>query len=188
MTDKERLRRELQEATARFLDAGKTIKRPKQTSKQVPIAELRNIKNSRTSARKAMEKFAKDRVDNKIPLRDFLHHQAKFLRKIEPAGERWFYALFNKSKLKQYDDIQNHPFAGFIPDIINHRLRYVIEIQDRTHDQPARIARDKKKLEKLLHSGYRVFYVRAWNHSSYEQFLSFFSNYLKIKTPKTQTG
>jgi hypothetical protein len=99
-----------------------------------------------------------------------------------PASEKWFLALYKEHKLLRNSDRFNEPFADVcIPDIVNHELRYIIEVQDPTHKKVERIVKDARKNVLFAKSGYRAFYVWAWDHLSFDAFLPVFKEFLRYK-------
>lgn len=94
-----------------------------------------------------------------------------------PASDQWFLSLYREHKVFEGDDLINEPFCGFIPDILNKRLRYIIEVQDPTHKKLSRIIKDAKKNVAYRGVGFRVFYIWAWDHNSFDAFLEQFKEF-----------
>lgn len=92
------------------------------------------------------------------------------LAKSLPASEQWFHGLYRDSRLAHPADELNKIFMNFIPDVVNHSLRYVIEVQDPSHLQAKRARRDRHKAKVWGREGYRVFAVWAWNEESFNAF------------------
>ena len=107
-----------------------------------------------------------------------LRRFSKQLNKNLPASDLWFLSLYKAHGLLREDDLFNEPFENTcIPDVVNHILRYIIEVQDPTHKLKERIIRDAKKNALFAKSGYRTFYVWAWDHYSFDAFLEQFKEF-----------
>lgn len=99
--------------------------------------------------------------------RAWLKNRAKELNADLPWSEVWFnehYSLY-----KSVDDIPNKAWARYIPDIINHRYKYIIEVDGSVHQLPKVMKRDKKKDKKFQQLGYAVIRVTAYNMDSFNE-------------------
>lgn len=88
------------------------------------------------------------------------------LEKNLPNSEIWFREIYHKCNLKDKFDEYNRPFEHYIPDIINHRYKYIIEIDGSIHDLENIKKRDIKKDFKFKSKGYQVIRVIAYNINS----------------------
>lgn len=94
-----------------------------------------------------------------------------------PKSERWFMAEYQEVGLFLKSDQNNKPFGNYIPDIVNHSYKYVIEIHDPGHNLADRKLRDEVKEKAWKRLGYAVFIVWAWNLLSFEKFAREMSDY-----------
>lgn len=95
-------------------------------------------------------------------LKDF----AKNLQKNLAKSEVWFFG--NYLKLKHKNDLFNCPFQNqYIPDILNHKYKYIIEIDGSIHDTPKQKQKDIKKDLFYKKFKYRVFRVKAFQKESF---------------------
>lgn len=70
--------------------------------------------------------------------------------------------------MKLKSDKSNVTFMGFIPDVINHRYRYIIEIDGSYHLKPEQAQRDKLKDDVFRRSGYKVFRLKAYSDACFQ--------------------
>lgn len=82
-----------------------------------------------------------------------------------PKSEIWFYNLYKKSP----NDKFNCPFGPYIPDVINHFFKYVIEIDGSIHDRNDIKAKDKIKENFYRSKGYEVYRIKAFNLASFNE-------------------
>lgn len=95
---------------------------------------------------------------------------ARELKANMPKSEIWFHDLRASDGIIIHGEDWNEPFCGFIPDVINRKFGYIIEVQDPTHKAPERIEKDRIRLNVFKSHGYMVFEVWAWNDDSYQKF------------------
>lgn len=91
-----------------------------------------------------------------------------FAREIEeqlPASERWFREFWLSNGLLDDEDRFNEPFGKRIPDLVNHKFKYVIEIDGAIHNSPRQMRIDASKDRFYDSKGYSVLRVRAFNMS-----------------------
>jgi very-short-patch-repair endonuclease len=98
-----------------------------------------------------------------------IHEKAKFLNENLAKSEKWFHTLWERHDMKHEDDQFNHPFIGLIPDCINHKFKYVIEIDGSIHIKKHVKEWDNHRDRKFLREGYQVFHVEAYK---YDQFVA----------------
>lgn len=82
-----------------------------------------------------------------------------------PASEVWF-----QHKYKPYqdpDDDFNKPIFFRIPDVLNQRFKYIIEIDGSIHKKTKIQETDKHKDELFQKRGYKVIRVKAYCESSF---------------------
>lgn len=90
---------------------------------------------------------------------------AQNLRDNLPHSEKWFFSLY-----KRYEwpgDTSNGCFAGRIPDIINKKFKYIIEIDGSIHDRKDIQELDKIKTKKFESLGYIVIRVKSYSLESF---------------------
>ena len=161
--------------------AKKRLRRARETLDRIAPAPKRRSGFHVNSAQTAHYKPVKPKTPF-LPMSEILKRYAAKLNGNFPVSEKWFLALYKEHGLLHASDKFNEPFADVcIPDIVNHELRYIIEVQDPTHKKTERIIRDAKKNVLFAKSGYRAFYVWAWDHASFDAFLSIFKEFLRIK-------
>lgn len=114
----------------------------------------------------------------RTPKRLYCKALAKALRTDLPYSEQWFWSKYESKK--DIADRSNVYFGGYIPDIINSNYKYVIEVDDSSHNTSEGIARDIKKNAQYERLGYKVFRVIAFNTNSYDKFI------LELNEFKTQ--
>jgi very-short-patch-repair endonuclease len=82
----------------------------------------------------------------------------EFALKLEsnlPKSERWFRKLWETNNFRDAYDRYNHPWCRRIPDLVNHKYRYIIEIDGSYHDLESQKTIDAKKD--------RFFRIKAYN-------------------------
>jgi len=98
--------------------------------------------------------------------KEYLDRLAKRLEENLPKSEVWFRSIYERHGLKLESDKYNQPWFKRIPDIVNHDLKYVIEIDGSIHEKKEQIARDRKKDRFYENKNYRVFRVKAYDNES----------------------
>lgn len=89
------------------------------------------------------------------------------LRNNLPESEKWFWREWEAAGMKDPDDKCNEVFARFIPDVVNEKFKYVIEVDGSIHQKKEVKKRDEKKDKAFSSRGFEVFRVEAYD---YEQF------------------
>lgn len=92
-----------------------------------------------------------------------LQRYAKKLNSFIPKSELWFRKLWKEQGMKDKLDQYNSPFGKYIPDVINRKYRYIIEIDGSVHNDPAVQFNDKLKDEYYTSRNYKVFRITAYN-------------------------
>ncbi len=84
-----------------------------------------------------------------------------------PKSEVWFRNLYEKH-YKLIEDEYNVIYKNrYLPDVINHGLKYVIEVDGSIHDLDRIKDKDLKKDVYFAKNGFKVFRVEAYNNASY---------------------
>lgn len=124
-------------------------------------------KSKKPFLKKLKEKCKKIKGERKDKWNNRLKEMAHELNKNEPASEKWFKDLFDAHySLKQ--DFYNKPFKKrYIPDVLNYKFKYIIEIDGSIHNTPEQIEKDKKKDIFYKRAGFIVFRVKAFSNESY---------------------
>lgn len=108
----------------------------------------------------------------------FIKNRAEELRSNLPRSEKWFANLY--TTFKSSSDEFNVPFAGLIPDVINHTFKYVIEVDGSIHDLDEVKRRDLKKDRKFKSLKYEVIRVV---HNDLNSFNNAMSKISKLRGP-----
>lgn len=69
--------------------------------------------------------------------------------------------------MKHEEDVPNSVFCGYIPDVVNHRYRYVIEVDGGVHQRPSVRSKDAFKDKVFKKKEYEVFRIDAYNHEQF---------------------
>lgn len=86
-----------------------------------------------------------------------------------PESEQWFRPLF-EAHFKLPTDKYNQKFKGkFLPDVLNTKFKYVIEIDGSMHNLVEIIQKDKTKNAFYKRHGYRVFRIKPYAIDQYIQ-------------------
>lgn len=87
-----------------------------------------------------------------------------------PKSEQWFQRLYKS--FQDSHDQYNMTWAGYIPDVINKKYKYIIEIDGSIHDREDIKAKDKLKEELYWKSGYAVIRIVAYDIESFKEGLT----------------
>lgn len=90
---------------------------------------------------------------------------AKELRKKIIPSEQWFMELYKPYRLT-YDEF-NVLFGGYIPDVINKQYKYIIEVDGSIHNLKRIQLKDKRKDNRFISLGYKVFRIKAYDMESF---------------------
>jgi very-short-patch-repair endonuclease len=86
----------------------------------------------------------------------------KFAKSIKNVkSEMWFLSFYKPHNKDQF----NVPLGKYIPDIVNKKLHYVIEVDGSIHDRPFMKKKDQKKDTYYYLKGFKVFRVKAYNET-----------------------
>lgn len=91
----------------------------------------------------------------------------RFAAKLEqnlPQSEVWFRKFWESNDLKDQHDQYNAPWCKIIPDLVNHKFKYVIEIDGKQHNRPEQQRIDSKKDRFYASKKYQVLRVRAYKN------------------------
>lgn len=88
---------------------------------------------------------------------------ANELNKNLPASEKWFQGFWKSNGLEDENDEYNSPLGRRIPDVINRKYRYVIEVDGYIHARGPVRQIDVRKNKYYRNLGYEVFRVIAYN-------------------------
>lgn len=85
------------------------------------------------------------------------------LNKNLPRSEQWFQKRWRETGMQDSHDCYNTPWCRRIPDVLNHKFKYVIEIDGSYHNKPKQQIIDAKKDRFYLASQYQVFRLKAYD-------------------------
>ena len=80
-----------------------------------------------------------------------------------PKSEAWFREQYTKQSGDKYNEVFK---CRYIPDVINKRYKYVIEIDGDIHNTPEQIAKDAKKDIFYKSHDYTVIRIKAYDEKS----------------------
>lgn len=132
-------------------------------AKRIPIGKhtlpLKKKKKS-VNAKKIQKAATKTRMER---------YAAK-LRFNTPRSEVWFQKLYNEEKIAYSG--YNQVLGCFIPDVLNRRYRFIIEVDSSIHNTPEQKIKNKNKDGYYRKKGYTVFRVIAYSINSYIECLT----------------
>jgi very-short-patch-repair endonuclease len=149
-----------------WIDSGNKIKKLKTTKKKSKKIK-RLILQRKTNKRKKLQDFSKE------------------LNKNMAQSEIWFKSLYEKHNLKMEHDLFNKPLKSvYIPDVLNRRFKYVIEIDGSIHRTKSQIETDNKK--DIFYSKCNMFVIRiiAYDIKSYIDGMNKLIDYRKTNKTK----
>lgn len=144
--------------------------------------KINKIKKLRTKP-KQLSKKLKKKIKNQ---RSIKKHQSfkYFANEIEknlPKSESWFRSLYEKH-FKIDSDLYNRPFClKYIPDVLNERYRYIIEIDGSIHETEMQSYKDRVKDKFYKHRGYKVFRILYGNEI---QYINLINSLMEIREDK----
>lgn len=94
---------------------------------------------------------------------------AAYLRQRVPASERWFQRAWKDAQMMDQQDLFNRPLGPFIPDCMNTKYKYVIEIDGLIHSSACIQQRDADKDSYFRSIGFRVFRIKAFDQVAFHQ-------------------
>lgn len=137
----------------------RNIKKPKKNKK---------VKSSLPNVTKQLK--LKKKKEKKLKKQDRYDSLKKFAQNLninEPRSELWFKSLYQKHYALT-TDLYNKPFRKrYIPDVINFKFRYIIEIDGSIHNTPEQIKKDIIKDYFYKKHNFKVFRVKAYDNESY---------------------
>lgn len=84
-----------------------------------------------------------------------------------PLSELWFRNLYESKGYKLRTDKYNKPFKKYIPDLINFKFKYIIEIDGTFHNLKKQIKKDEQKNKFYISKGFKVFRILSHNIKSF---------------------
>lgn len=121
----------------------------KQKTKEKLEYQKKNKIRLKKETKQRLEKFAKELNDNL------------------PPSEKWFWKHYNKYEEK--NDVKNQPWGYFIYDVLNHKFKYAIEIDGKSHDLKHQKKRDHAKNEWVLRHGYVMIRIQAYSLNCFKK-------------------
>lgn len=103
------------------------------------------------------------------------------LKKTHTKSEVWFFDLYKS--YQDIDDVYNEPLGNYIPDMANHKYKYVVEIDGSIHDRPDIKEKDLKKDKYYKALGYRVMRIQAYDIQKFNK-VNYILNIIKKKIIK----
>lgn len=106
-----------------------------------------------------------------------MERYAAKLRSNTPKSEVWFQGLFNKENIgyNEYNQVLGHT----IPDVLNRRYRFIIEVDGSIHNSLEQKRKDMNKDGYYRKKGYTVYRVIAYNINSYKTCLELIKTLVK---------
>jgi very-short-patch-repair endonuclease len=125
------------------------------------IAKQKGIKKKKEERKKSLLEFA-----------------SKLARNL-PKSEKWFFEAFKKSGFPRLNSNNqrrvkalrigksNKVFQNkYIPDLVNHKLKYIIEIDGSVHQLEEVKRKDERKTRYYMKRGYTVIRIQAYDEES----------------------
>jgi very-short-patch-repair endonuclease len=100
-------------------------------------------------------------------IRRKLSRYSRRLNKVLPKAEQWFWGQWGKAGMHLKSDYANSPFGFYIPDVINRRYCYIVEVDEDHHNEPIQKEKDSKKDSFYEKQGYKSFRVKAYDVESF---------------------
>ena len=108
---------------------------------------------------------------------------ANNLRSNLPRSEQWFWSEWRDAGMIDPCDESNSVFNGIIPDVINRKYKYVIEIDGSIHKKKKVLKKDNRNNSIYIKNNYHLFRIEAFN---YDHFGILIDQILKIRKPFKQ--
>lgn len=96
---------------------------------------------------------------------------AEHLRNNLPKSEKWFWSEYKKTDLYDENDFSNLRYKRYIPDVINFKCKFIIEIDGSIHNDKNIQKKDDKKTKFFNSHGFLVLRITAYDK---EELLSVF--------------
>lgn len=84
-----------------------------------------------------------------------------------PRSERWFRKLYNQHFRSRHDHFNKPLNLKYIPDLVNFKYKYIIEIDGTIHDLEEVSKNDIKKDKYYQSKGFKVFRLKAYDEIGY---------------------
>lgn len=124
--------------------------------------KIRKLKEKKANTYKIRKK--RQHKSKKKKLKEY----SKQLNQNLALSEKWFINLYKSHKLNLNNDVFNKPFkVKYIPDVLNRKYRYVLEIDGSIHNTLKQKEIDKQKDDFYLNSGFLCIRIIAFNNESY---------------------
>lgn len=117
------------------------------------------IKNGRLEAKTTLQSVKRG---ERVPIQAL----SRALRRKTPASEKWFQFEWKRSGMIHSQDLFNYVSGPFIPDLINHNLKYLVEVDGSIHRNSLVQQKDTAKQKYFEDKGFSVFRVKAFDHVS----------------------
>lgn len=128
--------------------------------KKTRSSENTDLVKEKRKSKKLKSKKAK-RNKNKKKWESTIESFAKSLQNKTIKSETWFKSLYIEHGIETSEDKYNTVFfKTYIPDIVNKKHKYIIEIDGSIHSTESQIEKDKKKDKFYSSKGYTVFRIK----------------------------
>lgn len=97
-----------------------------------------------------------------------LEGRARALRGRLPKSEAWFQDQWRRLGMADKGDRFNVAFGFYIPDCINQKFKYVIEVDGDIHDRPEQKKHDRQRDKYFQQKGFTVFRLKAYDRAGLE--------------------
>ena len=138
-------------------------KKNKQTAENI-------VKQSKKIHKNSVLNTTKNKKIRKQKKKEWKEQIKKFASNLEtniPKSEQWFRSLYEKH-YKCDSDIYNAVFySTYISDVLNHKYRYIIEIDGDIHNELFQMKKDVKKDIFYRNKKYKCFRIKAYNIDQY---------------------
>ena len=141
------------------------VRKKSQLIKLNPIINNKRLKMNYGERKEKLIKDKKARQKAKIDLKkqrffeeERAHQRARDLRIAPPKSEQWFWKHYREHAHPM--DCRNIVFCKFIPDVVNHYYKYVIEVDGSIHNNKEQKHRDFLKDRVFQSQGYVVIRVK----------------------------
>lgn len=129
------------------------------------IKKYENTINYSKNSKKLRARKKKERLKT----RKIVENKLKQFDKTKPLpkSELWFRSLYDEH-FKCETDLYNETFMGkYLPDVVNHHFKYIIEVDGSVHDLIEVKARDFNKTKFYKKHHYKVYRLKAYSIPQY---------------------
>jgi very-short-patch-repair endonuclease len=117
-----------------------------------------------------------------------IEYYAYKLNKNLPPAERWFRQLWDQAQLNLDDTLFNFPYGNYIPDVINGKHKFIIEIDEPHHEDPVQRWKDGVRDRYFVRQGYVVYRIKAYDLENYNDVISRLKTFLSGNSPVHEQG